>query len=240
MVDSNKVWFLSYLFNLETQFLFMKNLLLITTFSLLLFTTIAVGQATDSSNFYALGGVYFMNFKNINSSLNKHNLPEINNIHFYYGMGGNTYLGKVQIGGEGFHFSSRKTKKNNVQLKSQGGAGYFYTGYQVIGKERFYFTPRLGIGGGGVEIQLNSKTSTTFVDFLQSNYSNNLTTRSVIIHSGFKAGFVIGKNLDFNFDLGYNYGFNNKWDVEYGKLSETISDRIGGLFSQISVVYSLR
>jgi hypothetical protein len=189
------------------------------------------------SSFYAVGGVQFMNFKNINVKLNGNSLPELNNIQFYYGIGGSTHFEKVLFGGEGYQFYTDETEKGNNQLKSQGGLGYLYVGYKVIEKEKFYITPRVGLGGGGIQIQINSKTTETLDNFLLTNHSNNLSVGNLLFHSGFKFGFVIGKNTDFNFDLGYNYGFGNDWNVDNGNLSESVSDRIGGFFSQLSIAY---
>lgn len=211
--------------------------ILISVLSFSIFSTMLFAQSENLSSFYTIGGIQFMDFKKMNDKLGSNHLPKINRNQYYYGIGGNTLFGKVVLGGEGYQFYSIETNKGNRQLKSQGGQGYLYLGYKIIEKEKFYFIPRIGFGGGGMEIQINLGTTESLDSFLINNHSNNLSIGNLIAHSGLKFGFIMGENIDFNFDLGYNYGFANEWNNAKGSLTESVSDKLGGLFSQISIAY---
>lgn len=209
----------------------------------------SLGQDTDEKKnkgkLYVLAGVQHINVDNINTVLKSHDLPQVNKFHSYYGYGGSWQTDNWILGGEGYHMNTGEDydqasddNTKETQLSTIGGIGYFYLGYSVINKEGFYLTPRIGVGGGGMNIQINEYTETSLDSLLSSNSSINLTTGGAILHSGLKFGFVLGKHWDFNLDAGYNYGFATKWNVPYGELTESVEDAIGGAFAQVTIGYT--
>lgn len=213
---------------------------------LVLTTTMAQEKNTNELNrgkLYLLTGVQYVSLSNLNKELKVNGFPEIRNFQSYYGYGGCWQSGNWIFGGEGYFMASGEEgdqqSQDDIHISTRSGMGYFYLGYSVLNSERFYLTPKLGIGGSGMDVQINHKAETNLDNIFSNNYSNNITTGGALIHSGVKIGFIWGQHWGFNVDVGYNYGIANDWNIANGSLTESVKDGIGGAFAQISLGYLL-
>jgi len=203
-----------------------------------LFQIVSLAQDSSKINggFYILSGPQYNDMKNLNRLLKQNNIPELPKFLSYYGFGGYFNSGSWVFGGEGYKYDA-STSENNFEIKTKGEQGYLYFGYKIINGKKFYLLPKLGIGGGGVDVEINSKVESSLTGFLNTNNSNNLKTEGILLHSGLKFGFVFNSKLILNFDAGYNYGIATDWNAQYGNLTNSVKDGIGGLFLQFNLGY---
>lgn len=192
-----------------------------------------------NNNLYLLSGIQYIGANNLNSVLKNDALPLISNWQYYMGIGGNDELGKWIIGGEGYLMFSDE-EQNSTRLQLLGGMGYFYAGYKLVNFEKLALLPKVGIGGAGLNIQLNQRSTSvqSLDDFLSDNHSNNLTNGNWISHFGIKGIVFISKTFDIQFDSGYNLGWGGTWKAENNNLSDSVEDKIGGFFFQVSSSFS--
>lgn len=189
----------------------------------------------NNSRVYVILGLNSIPIENLNTQLRGNGYNELGSSHITLGFGGNANLGRFLIGGEGYYLRSSPKESNNVQISMVGSLGYFYGGYQVLSKEKFYLAPIVGFGGGGVQVDIDSNVNTSLANYLSNNYSKKLGTGNFIVHTGLRGGFDISKNFEIDLGIGYNIGFNgSNWDTVNGSLSDSVSDKIGGFYSMIT------
>ena len=185
----------------------MKNKFLCCLIGFILLSVPEETIAQEKSKYYALAGIQNMKFKNLNEKLKSKNLSQTENLHYYMGAGGNTDFGKIIVGGEGYLLYSDENKKGLYLTESSGGMGYIYGGYKIINRTNFYFYPRIGLGGGGMNVRISSEANQPLEEFLSSASSNKLSTGNLILHSGLKFGLELGEDFDFNFDITFTKSF---------------------------------
>ena len=200
-------------------------------------------EKKGSGKLYALAGIQYNEFGNINKILKDNAFPQIGKFNSYYGYGACWIQNKWVFGGEGYHLSNdndndEETPSNeNIQFSCSGGLGYLYIGYSIIETDNFYFTPRIGAGGGGMKVQINQNAQTTLENLFTENHSNNLEIDAALIHSAVEIGFMLSYHWDFNFNIGYNHGISSSWKLANGTLRESVKDKIGGAFAQLTIGY---
>ena len=120
-------------------------LLAVSVFGILSSNAQEINEKKNKGKLYVLAGVQHINAENINKVLKFNKLPQVNKFHSYYGYGGSWQTNNWILGGEGYHMNTGEDydqdEDNNTketQLSTSGGMGYFYVGYSVINKERFY------------------------------------------------------------------------------------------------------
>lgn len=192
-------------------------------------------SAQEAHNqYYGLGGLQSIDVKNLNEVLNKNALPELNQWQYYMGFGGSNQKDNWVFGGEGYWMFSSNSN-TSTELKMTGGMGYFYIGYAIVNQEKLQLIPKVGIGGGGMNLQFNQTTTApTLEGFLTATHSNNITNGNLLNHFGMQIRVLITPKFDLQLGAGYNLGWGSLWSVENGTVSESVEDKIGGLFFQMS------
>lgn len=166
---------------------------------------------------YFAAGIAMIDMENLNAKLTAKGYPEFKDNFITMGGAGHSFMNKLVIGGEGYGLTQNGTTVSlmGTTYKSQIGVGYgfFDIGYLLYSTKRMNIFPMLGIGGGGVTMDIVETGSVGFDDVLSA------PKRNVSLE---KAAFLL------NFSL----------NAEYFIAFEENKDGMGGLLLGVQMGYT--
>lgn len=171
--------------------------------------------------------------------------PSLGNHHLTVGGGGYAMINDFIIGGSGFSITGETVSTSNLEANASGGAGFFNVGYRVAGGKALNVYPLLGIGGGGLGMEINQTANLTTSD-IRSNPGRAIT----IEQSGWL--FDLSMNLEWypiaggnendygglmaGLKVGYLYQpFADDWEYEGGDISNTPNFNLSGFYVQLTL-----
>lgn len=174
---------------------------------------------------YFMVGGKLIPLKEANTLLTSKGYPEMKGFMVSIGGGGHSELGRFIIGGEGGSIVSGGEGTNEkFHTSFSAGYGFLNVGYMVYSTKNVSIYPMLGIGGGGVSIEVRErgKYPATFEEGLnQENLQRNtvFSRGSLIIKAsvggdytigfgGGAGGFVTGLRVGYVFPV-----ISSKWGV---------------------------
>jgi len=176
-------------------------------------TTIATApalRADDEWNDGRHGGKgYFMigwsslDLEPLNDVLVANGYPTFTKDFMSLGGGGHAVIGRLVLGGQGHGYLSQAhdatLPAGNYRTSVAGGAGFFDLGLLLWSRGATSFTPMVGLGGGGLELDIRELSSPTFSEVLAQ------PGRRAKLHTG---GFLVdlGASLDRIVDGGRGNG----------------------------------
>jgi hypothetical protein len=161
--------------------------------------------------YFLLGGRGF-GLSELNASLKNSGYSGYSNPLVSFGGGGHALLNRLLIGGEGHSLIEKTAAGPGYETKLSGGYALFDIGYVVYSKGGLNIYPFLGLGGGGIGLEITGDQSAEFEDILKnpgrmskvSTYgfviSLNLGADSLIKiggKGGSGGGFVAGARAGF-------------------------------------------
>lgn len=178
---------------------------------------------------YYVAGLMMPRVGDASDVLQANGLPGVNRAAFFQGGGGHGWIGDLMIGGFGGSFGGGGDQVAGLEASYSGGFGMFQVGYDVLGKMRnFNLFPYLGIGGGGLSIDIKANPSETFDEVLRSPRTTGRSSvgaggwaaligvgteyyfgKSDPAHSNGMGGFMLGLQAGYLYSL----PFGDTWDL---------------------------
>ena len=120
------------------------------------------------------------------------------------GGGGHAVLGRLVLGGQGHGYLAQGhdavLPAGNYRTSVAGGAGFFDVGLVLWSRGSTTFTPMVGLGGGGIELDIRELSSPSFSEVLaQPGRRSKLNTGGFLLD--------LGASLDRILDGGRGYGY---------------------------------
>lgn len=167
-----------------------------------------------------VGGIYY-DMDDLNSRLSDLGFGQLDNTLFI--IGGRAYglIGdRVLMGGSGFGILGQTVQTDSVTARFSGGMGFFDFGYALLKINNYSLVPLIGIGGGGVTLNLEPRqlAAPSFDSVL-------LDPRRTASLSA--AGFALKIGIVNHF----------AWDVTQERRDNTVSTFKAGGNIEVSVVY---
>ncbi|MCX7880372.1 MAG: hypothetical protein N2517_06900 [Ignavibacteria bacterium] len=105
------------------------------------------------AGFFAIGA-NFINLDNLNNRLSAEGFSKFSSRFISLGGGGQAYIGNLIIGGEGHGLLQENTENPNYSTNVSIGYGFFNLGYTLVSTNSVKLYPLLGIGGGGMSLEI--------------------------------------------------------------------------------------
>jgi hypothetical protein len=123
---------------------------------------------------YFSAGYQHPNLSALNKALTREGFGAVPENYITFGGGGHSIIKNVVIGGEGHSFSGKHTWTDRpggpVETALDGGYGLFNIGYVVTAKKGLLVYPMLGIGGGGLTLDVSdAPQGATFENMLRNH-----------------------------------------------------------------------
>lgn len=161
---------------------------------------IILAQSLAAQNLERIGGggtfnfgVQLVDFSAINDVTQNFGYPALDDANVSIGGGGQFYLNRFVLSGEGAFFgqSSVDSPQNNLQFG--GGYGMFSLGYNVINADNLLLYPAAGVGfvGAGLAVRPRQQ-GTSFDDAISGEVSTNETNIGA-----FSEMFRLAVNMDW-------------------------------------------
>lgn len=113
-------------------------------------------------------GYIELDLEELNGDLQGGGLPALDGSFLTLGGGGYGTRGRLLIGGEGHGLlgSDGTTADGSTQVSVGGGYGLFKLGYLAFAQSGLEVFPSIGIGGGGMHVQIVERSAPTFGDII--------------------------------------------------------------------------
>jgi hypothetical protein len=188
------------------------------------FTNVSQSQEIKSTTKEGGGMGYFMfggsiiDIKALNSRLEDKGYSKISDNFISFGGGGHGVINRVIIGGEGHGLIGKEITSKSYKTSIDAGYGFFNLGYIVYSTEDLRVYSLLGLGGGGMSLNIVEKGILPSFDEVLDN-----PQRGVELSTG---GFLL------NLALGTDYLLKLGGD-EKGKGGLILGLRVGYIFAPI-------
>lgn len=112
------------------------------------------------------------------------------------GGGGHAYLGRFVIGGQGHAYLTESKDvtlpAGNFSTDLSAGMGFVDLGWVVYSTDTFSFAPMVGLGGGGLALEIDALSAPTFEDVLDNpGHRSRLETGGFLLDLGLSAELVV-------------------------------------------------
>lgn len=202
----------------------------------------AADGAASGGGFFAVGA-HGTALDGLNTRLRAEGYPAVATTLVAVGGGGyGVVADRFLIGGEGYGLAGPSRTTGGRTISAGGGYGVFTVGYQFRPAPRWRLHPLLGLGGGGVQLEIGSTGAETFDDVLQDpDRSATLTSGQLLVSVGFGAEYrFLGAPGKGGLQVGLRAGY--LWapsQAEWTLGDETVAGgpdaTLGGPFARIHV-----
>jgi hypothetical protein len=152
-----------------------------------------VGRHEGGRGFFKVGALA-LDLDALNSSLRGAGYPELSSSFLTLGGGGFGGRGRWAFGGEGHGIigRNRTTDDGAYRVSANGGYGLFRVAYATITRRHVDVYPSIGIGGGGMQLDIRGRSSPSFAEVLADpGRSARLSTGGLIVDVGVSADYRI-------------------------------------------------
>jgi len=147
--------------------------LIIVAVTSFLLVNIAQGQEIRASakkegrkmGYFMFGG-NIIDIKTLNSKLKNKGYSELSDNFISLGGGSHRIINRVIIGGEGHRLIGREVTSKGYRTSIDIGYGFFNSGYILYSVSDLRIYPLLGLGGGGMNLNIVEKDSPSFDEIL--------------------------------------------------------------------------
>lgn len=144
---------------------------------------------------YFQAGYMMLDLDELNASLQAAGLPALDDGFVTIGGGGfGVVADRFLLGGEGHALmgSEETTPDGALQVSMGGGYGLFRLGYLAFSRAGFDVWPMIGLGGGGMNLQITERSAPTFEEVLANPLrSSSLSTGSFLLDVSVAAHYRI-------------------------------------------------
>ncbi|NOY77102.1 MAG: hypothetical protein GXO76_04455 [Calditrichaeota bacterium] len=195
---------------------------------------------------YFMVGAATIDLSDLNAALHAAGYPKLSDRFLSMGGGGLAFINRLIIGGEGSGLSEASVTANGNRITLTGGYGMFEMGYLLFSAQKGGLYPLLGIGGGGLNLNLAEENqSVKFSEILNTpKGSVQLSSGAFLINLGLgghyflrsadrkgeASGFLVG------FRLGYVLALTSKnWELQNGTVLDAPKTTFSGPYFQLTI-----
>lgn len=171
----------------------------LTMLALAVLSTGAGAQVTDRNPIQAGHGAFQVGYMKLdlsefNAALTANGLPAADDGFLTLGGAALGGPGRWMFGGEGQALvgKSKTTTSGLYQVSMNGGYGMFRIAYNLLDNPSADLYPWIGIGGGGMQLNIRRRSAPTFNDVLATPGRSSTMTQ---------AGFMLGASLTANYRI---------------------------------------
>lgn len=203
----------------------------------------SVGRsAVGGSGFFALGG-NAVDLSPLNNRLQQAGYPTFPSELFAVGGGGyGVVSGRLLIGGEGYGLVAPSRGYQGRDVSLGGGYGLFTLGYRFRAADGLRVYPQVGIGGGGLSLDIGSTEEGQFDDVLADpNRGATLEKGSMLVSLGAGLEYRFRPSAsDGGFLVGLRVGYllspyDTDWTLDEQRLSGGPDVALGGPFVRLII-----
>ena len=219
----------------------------ILVFISLTITTLIFAQQQNSSIYggqgYFIFGQNNLDIATLNNALLSKGYSTFTDKLISFGAGGYGIEKNIIIGGEGFALNGETKSQGSYKLSLTGGAGFFNLGYVLLSNNKYILYPLLGIGGGGIVLQIADQNPTT-VDNILSNpkRSSEITCGALLIKVSVGLDFILSSkkpNFSPGLKLGYIFApIKSEWTDGNTTLGKEPEIGFSGFFFNFTIGFS--
>ena len=166
-------------------------------------------QQKGGSGFFGIG-VNGLNMGPLNTRLSEAGYPTFPSELLAVGGGGyGVVAGRIMLGGTGYGLVAPSRGYQGREVSVGGGYGLFTMGYRFAPADQLVVYPQVGVGGGGLSLDIGSTGANDFDDVLtQPNRAASLQKGSVLVSLGAGAEYRLGTpEKPGGFQLGLRAGY---------------------------------
>ncbi len=143
-------------------------------------------RKNEGRGYFMVGGSR-LNVKPLNNRFREHDYSSLSENFLTIGGGGYGVMRRFLIGGEGHGYIGSDASSQTYRASVMGGAGFFNIGYSVYSENNWLIYPMIGLGFGGVQLNIRERTTPSFDDLIEDpGHGSNLFT------GGFLMSFSLG------------------------------------------------
>lgn len=184
----------------------------------------APARASEGRGFFQAGYLN-LDVDGLNQSLVTAGLPDFDGTALTLGGAGYGARGPVLIGLEGHAILGGKetSTDGSTEVSIGGGYGLFRIGYLVVHEESFDVYPTLGIGGGGISVNIKERSAPLFDDVLADpQRSSSLSSGMFLLDFGLAMDYRIRVESDEDEFGGILIGLQGGYTLAPGSPSWTL------------------
>ncbi len=215
----------------------------------------AFAQSPDSTRREQAGRGFFevgymgLDLRDLNAALVSAGLPQLEEQYLTLGGAGFGQVGRWLIGGQGAGLlgQHRTTTDGSYDVSLGGGYGMFRLGYNVLSQGNLDLFPSLGIGGGGMQLEIRGRSAPTFGEVLAApGRSSRMSTGAFIMGVGVDGNYriLLGRTpkgesggMLIGFSAGYMFSpWTSAWELDnLNSVAGGPSAKIEGLYARFSI-----
>ena len=196
---------------------------------------------------YFMSSLNYIDLDKLNSDLKNYSYPELSSCFWAIGGGGHGIIrNKIIIGGEGYALMGDEVSNNTYEVSISGGYGFFDVGYIVYSAKTFRIYPLIGLGAGGLDLEIVKKESSlSFDDTLKSPQRiADLSTGAFLLNLALGADYLLpfaedkaGRGgLVLGIRVGYIFApYKSDWEMEGLDISDGPELGITGPYLRIII-----
>jgi hypothetical protein len=192
---------------------------------------------------YFAAGVQFTDLSDLNNRMADAGYPTFSSEMVSIGGGGYSVTNRILIGGEGHGLISGDQGYQGRNVSVGGGYGLFTLGYLFRPNRNLRVYPRLGLGGGGLQLEISDQgDATDFDDILDDpNRSASIGRASLLVSLGAGLEYQFsGPEERGGFRLGLRAGYmlsplESEWQLDDTTLSGGPDATLQGPFIRLTI-----
>jgi len=202
----------------------------------------ARAQKEGGGGFFAIG-VNSIDLGPLNSRLSGAGYPTFPSELFAIGGGGyGVVAGTLLLGGEGYGLIAPSRGFEGREVSVGGGYGLFTIGYRFRPTNQVVVYPQVGIGGGGMMLEIGSTGADSFDDVLDDpNREASLEKGSLLVSLGVGAEYQFATSGEpGGFQIGLRAGYllspyESDWSLGEDRLSGSPDASFGGPYVRLTI-----
>lgn len=194
------------------------------------------------AGFFAIG-IHSIDIASLNTRLENAGYPTFASETLSIGGGGYGVVNRILLGGEGHTLLTGDKGVNGRNVSVGAGYGLFTLGYLFRPSSSLHVYPQLGLGGGGLQVEIGSQgNASAFDDVLDDpNRSTTVGRASLLVRLGAGLEYEFsGSDETGGFRLGLRAGYmlapvNSDWTLDETTLSGGPAATLQGPFLHLTI-----
>jgi len=205
----------------------------------------AVGQTrTSGGEGYFMVGMQKLDVKELNTILQQHNYPVLDENYVSLGGGGYGIVNNFVIGGEGHGLIGSEVSNANYRLNLSAGYGMFNVGYVIYHNFGLRIFPLIGFGAGGIDLTIYEKPSPDFDDIMNNpKRGSSLSLGGLMFNLGLNGSYTLkfgGEDKNGGILIGFSAGYTQflklgNWTFFEKEISGGPNIGISGFYLRFSI-----
>lgn len=194
---------------------------------------------------YFAVGYSSLNVNDLNASLVSFGYPEVSNNMVSFGGGGHGMMGRWMFGGHGHSLYGPREDYETYELGLAMGYGFVNLGYAAFSSQTIDVIPMLGIGSGGMTLDIEWDEPTDFEELLDDpQKSTKITKDGFLLEVGVTTTFLLNTSdnplnrggLAIGIQAGWVLDpFENEWTINDNDVDNSPDLGMGGPYIRLLI-----